>query len=186
MRWTPTPEATVEHLDSTPTPTITTTPAPTPVPEAKSKEEPHKADCGTWGPDRREPPEGMEVTLELDGAIFAQGEEVRMTLRAKNTSAEPIENAYSPPRADFWVKDGERRIWVLSFGRAYPAVWNEETFAPGEEKAETVVWEQRLCDPESRQQRDGPPPPGRYVARGGWAADKDRREPGKHAWWATR
>lgn len=115
-----------------------------------------------------------------------------MTLRAENTSAGPIENEYTPPRGSFWVEDRDHQVWRWSRGRGFPQAVTEETFAPGEEKTEAVVWAQRLCNPDYPDEsgapvfREGPPPPGRYTAWGVWATHNvPKHATGPHAWWAT-
>lgn len=187
----PTPQprdaSALPHSTPTSPPTATTpppSPAPTPTPvEETPASQPFQADCGKEYPKRAESPEGMEVALELEGHVFAHGEEITMTVRAKNVSAQPIRNEYSGPRADVWVEDDEHRIWMWSFGRVFPAVQSEETFAPGEEKTEVMTWKQQLCDAEAGEQRGGPPPPGHYVAHGGWTTTEEGS--GGDAWWSN-
>lgn len=154
------------------------TEAPTPQTAAPpSLQRAPLGDCRTARPTQK-PPEGIDVSLELNKDMLAPGETVVMTLRVKNTRNTAYEHERETSPASFWVEHEGTPIWASDLHRAYPAIVERETFAAGEEKVATHRWEQNLCSTDNRDAYvEGPPPPGRYTVHANWRGSTWTAEP---------
>lgn len=144
---------------------------PPPAPSADATADPERQAIVAFGCEPLEPeplPEGANVELTLPKTTVARGEPVSMVLRVRNGGPEALEYSRNTTQTyDFWVSDGERTIWLWSRGHRFfagPSA-NEQTISPGQEVTSAEVWDQSVC---AEAAVEGPPPPGRYVARALW------------------
>ena len=107
------------------------------------------------------PPAGLRLVLKVEGRNFPIGEPIKIELKLKNASKEPVTITFpTSQRFDLVVSDTEgKEVWRWSHGKVFLQVIQEVTLEPGEELEFKATWDQR--DNEGRQV-----PSGAYVMVG--------------------
>lgn len=133
------------------------------------------------------PPDGITLELESSHVVLKQGEPLGLTIRVKNSGVVPVDNTQPSggPPYDFWIEQDGKTVWRWKYKYLESAVIVRGILAPGEEKRGSVTWDQKVCLPasEPRAFGNGPPDPGRFVARASWRTT--RRDGGRYVqyWW---
>jgi len=94
------------------------------------------------------------VSLTSDRPVYVRGEDVTLTLVARNaTAASQTLEFSSGQRYDFAIEDARAPVWRWSASQAFIQMLGEETVAPGD----SLVYRERF---------NGELPAGRYRAEG--------------------
>lgn len=167
--------APAESTTTTVAPTTTTVPkrsTTTTTAQPASPPTPSQAYCGGWGGPggpEDETPEGLVVTLTASAASVKRGDEITFTLRAKNTTSEPMTHQRSAHSNPITVHIGTDVVWMRTSKQAAPAVVVTQTFEPGEEKVNTVTWRtDQVCAEEGAVYKSVELQPGRYTVEASW------------------